>query len=80
FQILRYTAMLVVITVLLAPAADLGLIYLGSVLALGGVFAWYAFRLWRHPERESPMTLYKYSLLYLALVFVAMGVDALVLG
>jgi protoheme IX farnesyltransferase len=80
FQILRYTAMLVVITVLLAPAADLGLIYLGSVLALGGIFAWYAWRLWRHPERESPMTLYKYSLLYLALVFVAMGVDALVLG
>ena len=80
FQILRYTAMLIVITVLLAPAADLGLIYLGSALALGGAFAWYAFRLWRKPERESPMTLYKYSLLYLALVFVSMGVDALVLG
>jgi protoheme IX farnesyltransferase len=80
FQILRYTAMLVVITVLLAPAADLGLIYLGSALALGGIFAWYAWRLWRRPEHESPMTLYKYSLLYLALVFVAMGVDALVLG
>ena len=80
FQILRYTVMLVVISLLLAPAAELGLIYLGSALALGGVFGWYAWRLWRQPERESPMTLYKYSLLYLALVFVAMGVDALVLG
>jgi protoheme IX farnesyltransferase len=80
FQILRYSVMLVVISVLLAPAADLGIIYLGSIIALGGAFSWYAFQLWRHPERESPMTLYKYSLLYLALVFVAMGVDALVLG
>jgi protoheme IX farnesyltransferase len=75
-QILRYSVLLVLVTVLLWPAAELGWIYLGSALAAGAAFVWSAWRLWRDPERVSPMSLYKYSLLYLALVFVAMGVDA----
>ncbi|HEX6032548.1 MAG TPA: heme o synthase [Tepidiformaceae bacterium] len=79
-QILRYSVMLVAISVLLAPAAELGLIYVGAAVVTGVIFGWYAWKLWRYPERESPMTLYKYSLLYLALVFIAMGADALVLG
>ncbi len=78
-QILRYSVLLVVITMLLAPAASLSWIYLGSALALGAVFVWHAYRLWRDPARESPMTLYKYSLIYLGLIFVAMGIDAAVL-
>ncbi len=79
-QILRYSVMLVVISVLLAPAAELGLIYIGSALVLGGVFTWYAYTLWARPDRNDPIGLYKYSLLYLALLFVVMAVDTLVLG
>jgi protoheme IX farnesyltransferase len=75
-QILVYTVLLVATTFALIPAAGLSWIY-GAVSAAGGAaFIWYAYRLWRNPERESPMTVYKFSLLYLALIFVAMGVDS----
>ncbi len=79
-QILRYSVMLVVITLVLGPAADLGWIYLATAVATGGLFVWFAFQLWRRPETHGPMTLYKYSLLYLALVFIAMGVDSALLS
>lgn len=78
-QTLRYSVLLVLVSLLLLPAASLSWIYLPSALVLGGLFTWYAFRLWREPAVVSPMSLYKYSLLYLALLFVAMGVDAAVL-
>lgn len=79
YQILRYSVMLVVISVLLAPAAELSWIYLGVALASGAWFIVSAYRLWRSPETQSPMSLYKYSLAYLAVLFVAMGIDAAVL-
>ena len=78
-QIFRYSIMLVLVSLLLGPAASLSWVYLGAALGLGAAFVWFALRLWRDPERVSPMSLYKYSLLYLALVFVAMGVDVVVL-
>ena len=77
-QILRYSVMLVLITLLLAPAAELGLVYLGTAAVTGAAFAWFAWDLWRSPESVNPMSLYKYSLLYLAVLFIAMGVDAVV--
>lgn len=78
-QILRYTVLLVLVTVLLTPAAGLGAIYTGSALVLGAVFAWQSYRLWRRPATTPPIGLYKFSLLYLALLFVAMAVDVVVL-
>ena len=75
-QILRYTVLLVFVTLALAPAADLGLLYLASAVALGAVFTWYAVRLWRDPAHTQPIAVYKFSMLYLALLFVAMGLDA----
>lgn len=77
-QILRYTVLLVVVSLLLAPAADLLWIYIGTAVVTGALFIWYAWRLWKNPERESPMTLYKYSLLYLGVLFISMGADAVV--
>lgn len=78
-QILRYSVLLVLVSLLLLPAGSLSWIYLGSALVLGGAFTWYAYRLYRDPAHVSPMSLYKYSLLYLALLFVAMGVDGALL-
>lgn len=75
-QILLYTIALVASTFTLIPAADLSWIYGGTCLVAGAAFTWYAWKLWRQPETESPMTVYKFSLLYLALVFVAMGIDS----
>jgi protoheme IX farnesyltransferase len=79
-QILRYSVMLVVISLLLAPAAELRWIYLPVATAAGAIFVAMAYRLWRAPESTSPMSLYKYSLLYLAIVFVAMGLDGWAFG
>ncbi len=79
-QILRYSVMLVLITVLLAPVAELGAIYVASSVVLGGLFLFYAYQLWRKPAETPPIRLYKYSLLYLALLFVAIGVDVIALG
>ena len=79
-QILVYSLALVVVTLALVPAADIGWIYAGTSVFLGAGFVRSAFRLWRHPAEVPPMRLYKYSLLYLALLFVAMGVDAVVLS
>ncbi len=79
-QILRYTVLLVVVTLLLLPAASLSWIYLGSALVLGATFFWGSFRLWQQKSSIEPITLYKLSMLYLALLFVSMGVDAAVFG
>jgi heme o synthase len=77
-QILRYSVLLVLVTLMLAPAADLRWVYMGAALISGAAFVWYAYRLWSNPDNESPMTLYKYSLLYLAILFIAMGADAVI--
>jgi protoheme IX farnesyltransferase len=77
-QIVRYAVLVTLMTLLLAPAAELRWIYLGGSLAAGGVFVGLACRLWRSPATTSPMRVYTYSLLYLALVFAFMGIDALV--
>ncbi len=75
-EIARYTVMLVPITLLLGPVAGLGWVYYAAATGLGLVFVVLAWRLWRRPEATPPMRLYKFSLVYLGLLFIAMGVDA----
>ena len=53
----------------------LGLLYLASVLVLGGLFGYYAWRLLMEKHRAATLRLYKYSILYLALVFLVVMVD-----
>ncbi len=75
-QMLIYTALLLPLTVMPAVIGALGLFYAAAALLLGGRLCWYAVRLLR--EREITPTawrMYKYSLRYLALLFLAMGVD-----
>ena len=47
---------------------------------LGAVFAWMAWLLWRELTKPRAAALFHYSLLYLALLFVAMAADAVLLG
>ncbi len=79
-QIMGYSVMLVAVSLVLGPAAHLSWIFYATALGLGGVFVFYAYQLFSRPDTTPPIRLYKYSLLYLALVFVAMGLDALLLG
>ena len=76
-QILIYSAVLVLFTFALVPLAGMGYLYLGSALVLGGVFFGLAFRLWRSDSLQETRALFLYSLAYLGLLFVAMGVDQL---
>ena len=82
-QIGLYTILLVAISLVLFAVARMGLIYLGSALILGAIFIWQAYRLWRVGTSEEGSTagairLYRYSITYLTLLFVAVAVDALV--
>ena len=61
-----------------AVADALGLTYMLGAAVLGGAFLWYAYRLRREPDRPAAARLYKYSLLYLALLLVLVMVDSVI--
>jgi protoheme IX farnesyltransferase len=67
---------LVAFTVLPYLTGTFGALYLGSALVLGGAFVALAARLAAHPSRRAALHLHLASLAYLALLFVAMAVDA----
>jgi len=77
-QILLYSLALVAISLLLPLSGATGLIYLSAALVLGGGFLFYAFRLWRGTSTGAASALFRYSIIYLALLFGAMAVDGLV--
>ncbi|MEQ1833954.1 MAG: heme o synthase [Candidatus Eisenbacteria bacterium] len=76
-QILLYTLVLVGSTVVVAPLAGLGLLYMVSAAVLGAIFALGAVRLYRKPGVPAAQGLFRYSILYLFLLFLMMCVDAL---
>ena len=78
-QIVLYSAALVAVTLLPWAWGSAGLLYLASALALGAVFVWLAERLRRDTTPRRAVLLFHYSLLYLALLFVALAVDTVVL-
>jgi len=81
WAILQYATSLLPLTVLLFVIRATGFVYLVAALALGAVFVWYAVRLVRAAEaqrRAVARGAYLYSLLYLALLFVAIMVDSTV--
>ena len=76
-QIVLYTLVLIAITLLPVAWGTFGALYAACALALGGVFLALAWRLRREPTRPRATLLFHFSLLYLALLFVAMAVDVL---
>ncbi len=77
-HILLHSLALVAVSLLLTASGATGLIYLGAALVLGVVFIAYALRLWRDTSARAAAALFRYSILYLALLFGAVAVDALV--
>ena len=75
-QIVLYTVLLVVLTLLPVAFGFFGAIYAVVALGLGGVFLALALRLQRRADRAAALRTYLYSLAYLALLFCAMVVDA----
>ncbi len=79
-QIFAYTVVLVPLSLLLPLTGAVGWVYLVSAAALGAGFVWHTWQLRRQPDASGAMGVFKYSLYYLALVFVAAAVDVLILG
>jgi heme o synthase len=79
-QILYYTVLLVAVTLLLFPAGRMGALYLATAVALGAAFIWRALELRRDLSGRRAIRLFSFSNTYLALLFCAMAVDAVVRG
>jgi protoheme IX farnesyltransferase len=77
-RILIYTLLLWALTVLFAPVAGMGHLYLGAALVLGAVFTWYAARLLRDRTPQSAMRVFTWSITYITLLFGAIAVDQLI--
>jgi len=78
-QILLYTLLMVPVSLLLVyPCNAMGMVYAVSALILGGAFIFKAVQLLKEPsDRNVARSVFKYSILYLALLCVAMGVDTI---
>lgn len=76
-QILMYSVLLLVVSLLPALTRALGALYLVSAVALGAGLVWYSVRLLRDTSKAMSRRMYKYSTFYLALLFMAMLLDVL---
>lgn len=77
-QILLYSLALLGVSLFLFAAGGLGLVYLAAALILGVALVGYGVSLRRRPDTRSAMALFRFSIIYLTLLFVAMGTDRLV--
>ncbi|WP_415883294.1 heme o synthase [Neptuniibacter sp. QD34_54] len=73
-QIMLYSMLMVATTLFPVMTGMSGAIYLGLVLALNAQFLYRVACLWTEPS-QSPMLLFKYSINYIMLLFVALLVD-----
>ena len=70
-----YTAIMVLITVIPYLSGMSSWLYLAAALVLGAGFMYWAVKLMRNPGPTTAMDTFKYSIVYLALLFVALVVD-----
>ncbi|GHA78391.1 heme o synthase [Cognatilysobacter bugurensis] len=75
WQILFYTVLLVVVTVLPWVTGMSGLFYLGGALVLGAVFLGYAWKLMDPPDELYAMKVFNYSIVYLMALFAFLLLD-----
>jgi protoheme IX farnesyltransferase len=84
-QMIWYTIIMLALTVLPWIFGTFGWIYLASTLLLGGIFMRGVWRVRTAARAGTPWSgpawwIYKYSLLYLALLFLGMAIDRQVLA
>ncbi|KAA2283987.1 heme o synthase [Arenimonas fontis] len=75
WQILFYTVLLLVVSLLPFVAGMSGVFYLGGALVLGGVFLYYAIRLLDPPSEFYAMQVFNYSVVYLMALFAFLLAD-----
>lgn len=74
-HVLLYTIILCIVTVLPYISQMSGLIYLIGALVLDAIFLYYAVQIYLKYNDQLARTTFKYSILYLALLFVVLLVD-----
>ncbi len=77
-QVFWYSIVLLAVTLVPGAIGTFGLVYLAGAATLGGVLCVLAWRLWRDSSPARAALLFHFSLLYLALLFVAVAIDAAV--
>jgi protoheme IX farnesyltransferase len=77
-QILLYSLVLVAATLAVAPLAGLGPVYWVPASALDLAFLWGAWRLHRDQATRHAVWLFRFSILYLFVLFVCLSADSLV--
>jgi len=77
-EIFIYSIVLVAASLALTPLGVLGLWYFVPAAILGAIFLWDAWKMLRGPTKPLARVLFKYSLVYLALMCAAMVVDRVI--
>lgn len=77
-EIIYYTLLMVIASLVLYPLHIMGAMFFAAAALLGAWFVIGALRTWRDSSTVSARRLFRYSLVYLALICVAMVVDRLV--
>ncbi len=68
-QIVLYSGLLFIVTLLPFITAMSGIAYLISALVLNALFGFYVYRLYYSPKNQGAMRLFAYSIIYLMLLF-----------
>ncbi len=77
-EIFAYSLVLVATSLALYPLHVLGPCYFGAAAVLGGIFIFHAWNIFEDRSKRWPRALFQYSLLYLALMCVAMVADRII--
>ena len=77
-RILSYTVVVWAFSLVFAPVAGMGLIYLVAAVLLGAGFTWLAVVVLRTESSKAAMRLFTFSITYITLLFAAMAIDVLV--
>ena len=74
-HVLLYTIILLAVSVLPFATKMSGWIYLISALILGGIFLVYGVAIWRNYSDALARRTFRYSIIYLSLIFIALLID-----
>ena len=74
-NILLYTILLIIVSLLPFVVGMMGMLYLVGALVLGGGFLYWSIILYRGNNKLAPMETFKYSSIYLMTLFLVMLID-----
>jgi protoheme IX farnesyltransferase len=74
-HILLYTIIMIVVTFMPVGSGMSGLIYFLSALILNAIFLYYVVKLYKNYSDKLSMKTFKYSIVYLSLIFSALLLD-----